>query len=954
MLVNMRFREHVRDWRIAVSEARQQPRVPLTPTAAVEAAAASGLGCVNEDGDLEIELDCTAPLTDAQSAALERAEEALTSAASADAAAAPTSSSAAVAPATGISSGGGRDGAGLGGAASSGDATRDDEQEENDDEAEQFVQHVTREYLEERARDADDDEHDLGEALDLGAAASVTAALMLEDDELTWEAAWSRRLGLLERETVASAAAATANIAASLTPEGVDTAGGPLAAPAAVAPSHSQLFVPPQNIGDPYDQPVTRRTVVRCMRFWGRKYSAAVKGISPDHHEREDVVKARTVMHEALEATACRVVKRFDVVTYSMMRSNSTAPFTEEEQRHMGVQLKDLNGRQELVIMEHGHDESSFHSRPDGRKGWRPASGSIAAKSRGANAMVSGFMSGFAPESLKIIRTGRQGGVTYGYWTSARMLAHFRSTIQTLKARYPRALHRFYFDNSSNHRVFPIDALIADKLNVRPSAKMASPPVLRMTTWNGASQSLMTTAPNKAGVDTPTAMGLAQIVALREGSESDASGLLWTSYFKAELVRIVGAYPDFATDSQQTALQRLAVELGCEVFYLPKFHCCLNWIEAAWEFLKRKINDRLTGNVTTLILNIIAATSAVSVVQTRAWVRRVERYVQMFRNGANVEQAAILLRAITGRGPVGVQRMSKARSPSARGGVDDAVGEEGEWRGGEDREEDPDFDSAEEEERAAPPTLSAAATLATEAAAKAATQAAGTAAKHVVTAVKVMNDEQLGKLFGPLVAEQHSEQCSNPDSATRPCAEGDSAVECDFCMRIWHRRCAGLSRLPTTIRWACPECCRAAVLSTRQRLTAAADAAAAVAATAVAQETAAAAAMAIRAAATERPSAAEVVAYFNGWTGCPNDRGVTARAQIDAAIELMYAQRPIVFAAIAEAKRAGRHLASEYHPLHYLPSREAALMAAARRAAARSEVAAEGAVAVAAEGADIE
>ena len=655
-----------------------------------------------------------------------------------------------------------------------------------------------------------------------------------------------------------------------------------------------------------------------------------------------------------------RLVKRADALSNDIL--SRPGPYSLAAQQYIGVQLvTDAEGKQELPLLPVWHDESSFHDRPAGEKWWAgPGVDNVLGKSRGANLMISGYMTAFRVEAYRIIRTG----AVYGYWTSARMVPDFASVHPHIAARYPGCQILYFFDNSPNHRALAPDALNAYKLNKSSVSSAAAAVSLRMTEWNGAPQDLNVTVPGAAGKPPARrAKSLVDIVTLRSGSDVDEQGKPWLSYSKDDLVDLVAQYPDFALDMSETALQRKVREMGALCAYLPRYHCELNPIELLWAWLKADINSQLNGNIAQLGSCLVQSLARINCGLTSAWVRRVERYFQAYTWGLDMVQAGALVRALTGHG-TSTNILAKRRISNAPAADVDACYSDDD-NGGDFPEGRDVGDSASALLVPAAPAADASAELSR------LTATSGLTFQQLASWCFFGSGAEMEAVFGQRHAGENTDGCSAAGCVTAVA----NAVLCDFCPSMWHLECASLPRVPRGL-WACPHCCMrvmeertaaaypstatalaAASAANRASVAAAAAAAlpephaaireAAKAAAAAAHEAAAvagAAATAAVASAVSKASAAPPPATFHVWLACQSwamharrDEHRLARAdklfstgkmRLDSVVRELYTVNPRAFArvatVVANAERKGANvlmrLATAYEPYFFRAS----------------------------------
>ena len=118
--------------------------------------------------------------------------------------------------------------------------------------------------------------------------------------------------------------------------------------------------------------------------------------------------------------------------------------------------------------------------------------------------------------------------------------------------------------------------------------------------------------------------------------------------------------------------EKTCQRFGFRAVLLPKFHCDLNFVELEWAWLKRSINSALTGNVVTLMRQLIIAVNAVPRQYYESWTRRCERYLRGYQLGLDASHIFTLVKLMTGSGGKGTAKVSHCRP-----GVIDPEDEEG-------------------------------------------------------------------------------------------------------------------------------------------------------------------------------------------------------------------------------------------------------------------------------------
>jgi hypothetical protein len=131
------------------------------------------------------------------------------------------------------------------------------------------------------------------------------------------------------------------------------------------------------------------------------------------------------------------------------------------------------------------HDESTFNAN-DSTYSWKKAGAEwLKPKSKGKGIMVSEFLcatqgrlhytneSHSVPEKVyatEIIKYG-SGKSDDGWWNAEKMVEQTKTAISIFNKAFPSDIAVFAFDNSSGHACKAKDALVANRMNLRPGGK---------------------------------------------------------------------------------------------------------------------------------------------------------------------------------------------------------------------------------------------------------------------------------------------------------------------------------------------------------------------------------------------------------------------------------------------------------------------------------------------------
>jgi hypothetical protein len=146
------------------------------------------------------------------------------------------------------------------------------------------------------------------------------------------------------------------------------------------------------------------------------------------------------------------------------------------------------------------HDESTFNANDSTSFSWKKNGIEwIKPKSRGKGIMVSEFLCAAQGRlhcideqqkmyATEIIKYG-SGRSDDGWWNAEKMVEQTKRAITIFNKAFPRDIAVFAFDNSSGHACKAKDALVANRMNLRPGGKQ---PAMHSTKWgDGIEQSMV-------------------------------------------------------------------------------------------------------------------------------------------------------------------------------------------------------------------------------------------------------------------------------------------------------------------------------------------------------------------------------------------------------------------------------------------------------------------------------
>ena len=146
------------------------------------------------------------------------------------------------------------------------------------------------------------------------------------------------------------------------------------------------------------------------------------------------------------------------------------------------------------------HDESTFNANDSTSYSWKKVGVEwLKPKSKSKGIMVSEFLCAAQGRlhciddqqevyATEIIKYG-SGTNDDGWWNAEKMVNQTEKAISIFNKAFPDDIAVFAFDNSSGHACKAKDALVANRMNLRPGGKQ---PVMHSTRWgNGVEQSMV-------------------------------------------------------------------------------------------------------------------------------------------------------------------------------------------------------------------------------------------------------------------------------------------------------------------------------------------------------------------------------------------------------------------------------------------------------------------------------
>ena len=324
-----------------------------------------------------------------------------------------------------------------------------------------------------------------------------------------------------------------------------------------------------------------KRLIGTCTaRRWliklGWRYTQVKKGVYMDGHERADVVKYCQEVFLPLMAQfeAC-------MVHYEGHELNRITPILQPGERE---------------IIPNFHDESTFHANDEVRSVWlRKGEQPLCKKGRGRLIHVSAFINpetgcltlvdkdgNIVRDSTKIIYPGSGGDP---WWDCEQLLKQMEEAIEIFEAAHPGKQGLFIFDQSSAHASLPPDALKAFEMNKSDGGKQRHQRDTIIPENNPVAEHR--SKPQKMTLPDGKPKGLQRVLEERgfqvHKLHAKCSPVCPIDNQNCCLARLLSQQDDFK--NQPSMLETLIKSRGHECIFLPKFHCELNPIEMASNYL---------------------------------------------------------------------------------------------------------------------------------------------------------------------------------------------------------------------------------------------------------------------------------------------------------------------------------------------------------------------------------
>ncbi|KAG2211009.1 hypothetical protein INT45_003016 [Circinella minor] len=348
------------------------------------------------------------------------------------------------------------------------------------------------------------------------------------------------------------------------------------------------MVIIPQALGVPGN--ISMSALCNYMHEWGFMYRRHKKDIYFDGHERPDVVAYRQEWAQ------------------EMMKLKKFMDNYEGEEEEVVVSPELPDGAPKIVMVI--HDEATFFSNKSRDKMWQHEDKSpIRKRTPGGSIMISEFQCPYhgtmrirAWSTRKFFEAGTN---REGYWNSDNLHQQLiDDAIPLFENLHPGCQAVFLFDQSSNHRAYASDALVASRLILSDKDLSADKEPIMKEGWytdgnKRISQPLYKSRivkKKKTGtikeVKVWTALGVQSIL------EGRSLGL-WDKYkkegkhWKAKCgekepnddatccpFHMLEAQPDFK--EQRSKLHEAVEDAGHICMFYPKYHCKTNWIERYW------------------------------------------------------------------------------------------------------------------------------------------------------------------------------------------------------------------------------------------------------------------------------------------------------------------------------------------------------------------------------------
>ena len=110
---------------------------------------------------------------------------------------------------------------------------------------------------------------------------------------------------------------------------------------------------------------------------------------------------------------------------------------------------------------------------------------------------------------------------------------------------------------------------------------------------------------------------------------------------------LISVQPDFI--EQKSLVQETIENAGHLCFFLPKFHCKLNFIEFFWGAVKKYLCKHCDYSYDGLRANLPDALASVDISTIRKWEHRMIRWMDAYRGGKDAKEAQIQVKKFSSR-----------------------------------------------------------------------------------------------------------------------------------------------------------------------------------------------------------------------------------------------------------------------------------------------------------------
>ncbi|THH13846.1 hypothetical protein EUX98_g9674 [Antrodiella citrinella] len=378
---------------------------------------------------------------------------------------------------------------------------------------------------------------------------------------------------------------------------------------------------------------VSLRTARRWLHREGFRFIEHKKSLYYDGHERPDVVKYRQeTFLPAMQKLQDRLVK-YEVGNVSALVQPHRANYVDRQ----------------LVLV--AHDEMTAQANDGRKKSW-VLDGEHALKKKGAGrgmhqSDVICSTIGWVAEASQSLEYGKNYD---GYWNGEMFVTQLkRKIIPALEAAHgPGYQFLIVVDNSQGHSAYAEDALLVQRMNMRPGGQQAR---MRDGWYERDGHRIiqpMVFPPDHA--EHPgAAKGMKQVLMerglwirglvmkCRGDKKCDADATVCCA------TRILELQPDFT--EQRSLVQEVIEAAGHMCIFLPKYHCELNPIEFFWGVVKRYLREHCDYTFKTLQENLPIALASVSKELIRKWEHRMIRWMEAYRSGLSAKDAQFQVKA---------------------------------------------------------------------------------------------------------------------------------------------------------------------------------------------------------------------------------------------------------------------------------------------------------------------